>query len=166
MKKVFTLLAIVGLLSLQSCTVTDVAPINDNDTISEVFEVTTSFNASNSYSKIVGLNPAIFASDVVLVYHLYDVVNGQDVWRQMPQTYYIDNGGAIDYNFDFTRNDVKIFMGANFALNTIPSSWTQNQTFRIVLVPGKFASLIDKKDYISVLAALNLKESQVQKVNF
>jgi hypothetical protein len=37
----------------------------------------------------------------------------------MPQTYYIDNGGAIDYNFDFTRNDVKIFMGTNFALNTV-----------------------------------------------
>jgi hypothetical protein len=69
----------------------------------------TNFNTANGYTKIVGLNPAIFASDVVLVYHLYDVVNGQDVWRPMPQTYYIDNGGAID--FDFTRNDVKIFMG-------------------------------------------------------
>jgi hypothetical protein len=111
MKKLFTLLALVGLVNLQSCTVTETTPLIDNDTISEVFEVTTNFNTANGYTKIVGLNPAIFASDVVLVYHLYDVVNGQDVWRPMPQTYYIDNGGAIDYNFDFTRNDVKIFMG-------------------------------------------------------
>jgi hypothetical protein len=166
MKKLFTLFAIVGLVSLQSCTVTDNAPLIDNDTISEVFEVTTNFNTANGYTKIVGLNPSIFASDVVLVYHLYNVVNGQDVWRPMPQTYYIDNGGAIDYNFDFTRNDVKIFMGANFALNTVPSSWTQNQTFRIVIVPGKFSSLIDKNNYIAVMAALNLKETQVQKINF
>jgi hypothetical protein len=55
-------------------------------------------------------------------------VNGQDVWRPMPQTYYIDNGGAIDYNFDFTRNDVKIFMEQIF-LNTVPSSWTQIKRF-------------------------------------
>ena len=166
MKKLFTLLALVGLISLQSCTVTDNAQLVDNDTISEVFEVTTSFNSSNSFTKIVALNPAIYASDVILVYHLYDVLNGQNVWRPMPQTYYVDNGGEIDYNFDFTRNDVKIFMGANFALNTIPSSWTQNQTFRIVIVPGRFSSLIDKNNYVAVLAALNLKESQVQKINF
>jgi hypothetical protein len=166
MRKFYTFLAIVGLVSLQSCTVSEVAPINDNDTISEVFEVTASFNSSNSFTRIVGLTPAIFASDVVLVYHLYEVVNGEDVWRPMPQTYFIDNGGEIDYNFDFTRNDVKIFMCANFALNNIPASWTQNQTFRIVIVPGRFASLVDKNNYGAVLAILNLKESQVQKINF
>lgn len=165
MKKLFTLLAVVVLVSLQSCTTTDPNVI-DNDTISEVSEVKTSFNSSNNYTKIVGFNRSIYASDVVLVYHLYDVVNGEDVWRPLPQTYYIDNVGAIDYNFDFTRNDVKIFMGANFALNTIPSSWTQNQTFRIVIVPGRFSSLIDKNNYVAVLAALNLNESQVQKINF
>jgi hypothetical protein len=74
---------------------------------------------------------------------LYDVVNGQDVWRPMPQTYYIDNGGAIDYNFDHQKRCENIYE-TNFALNTVPSSWTQNQTFRIVIVPGKFSSLIDK----------------------
>jgi hypothetical protein len=141
MKKLFTLLALVALVSLQSCTVTETTPLIDNDTISEVFEVTTNFNTANGYTKIVGLNPAIFASDVVLVYHLYDVVNGQDVWRPM-QTYYIDNG-AIDYNFDFTRNDVKIFMG-KFCFKYCSIELDTNQTFRIVIVPGKFSSLIDK----------------------
>jgi hypothetical protein len=65
MKKLFTLLALVGLVNLQSCTVTETTPLIDNDTISEVFEVTTNFNTANGYTKIVGLNPAIFASDVV-----------------------------------------------------------------------------------------------------
>ncbi len=167
MKKIITLVAVVvGMFSFQSCTTTDLNAV-DNDTISEVFEVTTTFNSANNYSKSVTLNPAIYSSDVVLVYHLYKVVNGQDVWRPMPQTYYIDNGaGAIDYNFDFTRNDVQIFMGANFALSNIPSGWTQNQTFRIVIVPGSFSTAINKDSYVDVMAALNMNESQIQKINF
>jgi hypothetical protein len=166
MKKLITLLAFVGLVSLQSCTVNDTNDFIDNDTISEVIEVTTSFNSANDFTTIVGFNQSLFPADVVLVYHLYEVVNGQDVWRPMPQTYYIANGGVIDYNFDFTRTDVKIFMGANFDLNTAPSSWTQNQTFRIVIVPARFLGVVDKSNYLAVVNTLNIKESQVQKVNF
>jgi hypothetical protein len=56
---------------------------------------------------------------------------------------------VIDYNFDFTRTDVKIFMGANFDLNTAPSSWTQNQTFRIVIVQQDFLGVVD--NYLAVV---------------
>jgi hypothetical protein len=166
MKKIITLLAIVGMFSLQSCTVNDNPAVVDNDTISEVFEVTKSFDLANNYTATVSLFPAIYSSDVVLVYHLYGVVNGEDVWRLMPQTYYMSDGGALDYNFDFTVNRVKIFLGADFNLSTLSSSWTQNQTFRIVIVPGSFSTSINKNNYSEVISALNLNESQVQKINF
>jgi hypothetical protein len=34
------------------------------------FEVTTSFNSSNNYGRLVTFNPPIYSSDVVLVYRL------------------------------------------------------------------------------------------------
>jgi hypothetical protein len=171
-KKITLFLAFAGMISTQSCTVNEVPPAPtpvDKDTISEVFEVTTSFNSGNNYSKLIPLKPAIYASDMILVYHLYDVVNGNDVWRQMPQTYYISGGGEIDYNFDFTKYDVNIFMGANFSLNTLSSTWTQNQTFRIVIVPGYFsnknAKNVDFKDYNEVVKAFNINELDIKKIN-
>lgn len=168
-RKITFLFAFIGMIIVQSCTVNEVVedPI-DNDTISEVFEVTTSFNSGNGYSRLVPLNPAIFSSDMVLVYHLYEVVNNNDVWRQMPQTYYLSGGDEIDYNFDFTKNDINIFMDANFSLNLIPSAWTQNQTFRIVIIPGyfsnKMANKVDFKDYKAVIKAFNINESNIKKV--
>jgi hypothetical protein len=58
----------------------------------EVFEVTTSFNSNNNYSSLVEFNHN--PSDAVLVYHLCDTVNGQDIWKLMPQTYYFSDGGV------------------------------------------------------------------------
>ena len=124
MKNFITLLAVVGMFSFQSCTTTtDVNPI-DNDTISTVFEVTTSFNTANNFSRLTTFSTPIYSSDMVLVYHLYDVVNGNDVWRLMPQNYYIAGSGDLYYNFDFTKFDVNIFLDATFPLNTLSATWT------------------------------------------
>ena len=95
-----------------------------------------------------------------------DVVNGQDVWRLLPQTYYMSDGGALDYNFDFTVNRVTIFLGADFNLGTLASSWTQNQVFRIAIVPAAFSKTVNTKNYTEVINALNVKESQIQKIDF
>ena len=101
---------------------------------------------------------------MVLVYHLYDVVNGNDVWRQMPQTYYIGATGELDYNFDFTSYDVNIFLGANFNLNTLSAVWTQNQTFRIVIIPANFAGkvAIDYSNYYAVINAFGLNDKIIK----
>ncbi|MBN8641720.1 MAG: hypothetical protein J0L86_07925 [Flavobacteriales bacterium] len=169
MKKITFILAFIGMIGLQSCTVNEVNDDGiDNDTISEVLEVTTSFSAGNNFSRLVTINPPIYASDMILVYHLYDVVNGADVWRLMPQTYYFDGGGELDYNFDFTRYDVSLFMDANFDMTTLSSAWTQNQTFRIVIVPGYFSGKISGKadftDYNATLKAFNIDPSKVRKI--
>jgi hypothetical protein len=168
MKRIILLLAFISMIALQSCTVNDNQPApvqTDNDTISEVLEYTVSFNSGNSYKRLITFNQPIYASDMVLVYHLYDVVNGADVWRQMPQTYYLGGADELDYNFDFTKYDVNIFLGANFNLNTLSAAWTQNQTFRIVIVPGYFGNkkVIDYSNYNAVVKAYNLDDSKIIK---
>lgn len=169
MKKVTLMFAFIGMIMLQSCTVNETTPVTtvDNDTIAEVFEVTTSFNSGNGFSKLTTFGRPIYASDMVLVYHLYDVVNGADVWRLMPQTYYFTGGGELDYNFDFTRYDVNIFLDANFDLTTLSSSWTQNQTFRIVIVPASFSnkSAVNYKDYAATLKKLNIENAEIKKLD-
>ena len=165
MKKITLFLVFIGMMTLQSCEVTEINDTVDNDTISEVFEVTTSFNSNNNYSRLVTFNPPIYSSDVVLVYHLYDTVNGQDVWKLMPQTYYFSDGGELDFNFDYTRYNVNIFLSANFSLSTLPSSWTQDQTFRIVIIPANFATTVNKNSIDAVMSALKVEKTEIQKIN-
>jgi hypothetical protein len=166
MKKIFTLLAVAGLFSLQSCTVVDDTDDVDNDTISEVFEVTASFNSSNNYSRFIQLDPAIFASDVVLVYRLSGVSQGKDVWKLLPETYYFNDGTRdFGYNFDYTRTDVNVFMVGN-DLQSVSTDFRLNQVLRIVIVPASFSTSIDKNNIEAVMSALKVNENQIQKIDF
>ncbi len=81
------------------------------------------------------------SSDVALVYLLWDVVkvDGVDteVWRQLPQTILTDKG-ILQYNFDFSMNDVRLFMDADFDLGQLGAIDTENWIARVVVVPGDF----------------------------
>lgn len=150
MKKITLLVAFIGMIGLQSCTVNEV-PANtiDNDTISEVFEVNRSFTTGNNFSSLVVLPHSIYSSDMVLVYRLSGVVNGTDVWKLMPETYYFGDGTLdFGYDFDFTKYDVNLFMHG-FDLAGVSSNYRINQVFRIVIVPGYFGkhSLQSTKKY-------------------
>ena len=162
MKKITLFLVFIGMMTLQSCEVTEVY---DDAPRNEVFEVTTSFNSNNNYSRLVVFDPPIYSSDSVLVYHLYDTVNGEDVWKLMPQTYYFSDGGELDFNFDYTRYNVNIFLSANFSLGTLPSSWTQDQTFRIAIIPANFATTVNKNNIDAVMSALKVNKSEIQKID-
>ncbi|MCF6141589.1 hypothetical protein L1S34_09860 [Flavobacterium sp. K77] len=164
MKKITLLLVFIGMMTLQSCEVTEIYDETDAPR-TEVFEVNTSFNRLNNYERRVVFDPPIYSSDTVLVYHLYDVVNGQDVWKLMPQTYYFSGGDELDFNFDYTRSYVDIYLTANFDLNTLSPDWTQNQTFKIVIIPDGFAKTIDKNNMSTVLSALKVSQADVKKIN-
>jgi hypothetical protein len=166
MKKIFTFLAVVGMFSIQSCTVTDSVPIGGTNPISEVFEVTTSFNSTNNYSKLVTFNPPIYSSDVVLVYRLSGIYQGQDLWKLLPETHYFSDGTLyFSYDFDFTKNDVNIYMLGN-DLQTVSTDFRVNQVLRIVIVPASFAASFNTNNYAAVISALNINENQIQKINF
>jgi hypothetical protein len=167
MKKISLLLAFIGMISLQSCTNNDDDNYIDYDTISEVFEVTRSFNSGNNYSSLIIFPHTIFPSDMVLAYRLDAVVNGTDVWKLMPQTYYFNNG-TLDfrYDFDFTQYDINIFM-EGFDLATVSTNYRNNQVFRVVIIPANFINktAINYQDYNAVIKALKINESKILKIN-
>lgn len=167
MKKIFTLFIVLTFIGFQSCTGPEGPPgapgLNGVNVEAEVFEVIRSFNAQGNFESLVPLNPPIFASDVVLVYLLWDVDNGNPIWRLMPQTVQLNEGDLI-YNYDFTRFDVNLFLSsADFPLTILGPQWTNNQTFRIVLVPGYFANArVDFQDYEKTMTMLGLTEADVK----
>lgn len=83
------------------------------------------------------------SSDVALVYLLWDVVEvagvETEIWRQIPQTI-LTNDGMLQYNFDFSLVDVRLFMEANFDLALLSAMDTDNWVARVVIVPGDFWS--------------------------
>jgi hypothetical protein len=170
MKKFTLFFAIIGMLSFQSCTVHDTTPINtiDNDTISEVWEFTRSFTTTNNFSNLITFPHTIYTSDMVLVYRLSGVSSGADVWKLLPESYFMNNG-TLDfrYDFDFTRYDVNIFMDG-FDLAGVSTAYRTNQVFRVVVIPGFFGNkkinTVDFKDYNAVLNAYTINPTKVVKI--
>ncbi|SEA03779.1 hypothetical protein SAMN05443667_101698 [Flavobacterium gillisiae] len=173
MKKISTILAIIGMIVLSSCSGPEGPPGYDgldgqDGLVGEVFElknVNFSYNATDGYTIYRALNPKIFASDVVLIYRMRGTIDANTpIWQLIPRTLFLPQG-ELDYDFDFSKEDFTIYAGGNYDLSTTPS-YLNNQTFRIVIVPGSFSTSINKNNYADVITALNIKESQIQNINF
>ena len=167
MKKITLILAFIGMITLQSCTVNE-DNVNgiDNDTISEVFEYTNVNFLPNSYTVVLNFPHTIYSSDMVLVYRLSDVFQGEDVWKLLPETYYF-NDGTLDFRYDynFTRYDAEVYM-EGFDLGGLSSGVRLNQVLRVVVIPAAFGKNgnINYKDYKSVVNAYNIDESKIIKI--
>lgn len=173
MKRILLFLAVVGLTTLSSCD-GDRGPQgppgpSDGDTIAEVFElqnVNFQLNQNNEYTIFQNLNPVIFDSDNILIYRMAGTINAQTpVWQLIPRTLFLDEG-ELDYDFDFSRVDFTIYAGGTYNIATTPQ-FIQNQTFRIVIVPGYFSknSELDFNDYNSVIKAFNIDDSKITVLN-
>lgn len=132
--------------------------------VSEVFEVDANFTAQNGYQEVFSFTPPIFNSDVVMAYIRWEVQSGNTIWRALPQTVLFQEGTLI-YNFDFSRVDFSLFLDSNFELSGLNDSWTRNQRFRIVIIPGEFAGArLDLSDYNAVMEYLGKTEKDVKKL--
>ena len=82
-----------------------------------------------------------YDSDVALVYLLWGnvPVNGEnlDDWRPLPQTIFNSNGLLV-YNYDFTKNDIRLFLNADFSMDKLTAKETDEWIARVVVVPGNF----------------------------
>ena len=112
----------------------------------------------------------VFESDVVLVYILWDQTedgNGDpvDIWRLLPQTRLLDQG-ILQYNYDYTFFDVNIFLEADFNLGTLPAGDTDDQVFRIAVLPADLAqgSRLDRSNINAVMSLMGASELDVQKI--
>ena len=50
-------------------------------------------------------------------------------------------------------------------MNTLAANWTQNQTFRIVIIPDGFAKTVNKNNIDSVMSALSVTKDEIKKIN-
>lgn len=118
------------------------------------------------YPKDILLKP----QDVILMYRLEQVLDGDiGLWRQMPQPY-INNQGALFYNFDFTTTTFGVFLEAvNFDIaNLEQMDLIESEVFQIVIIPSAYLNLSGKTDYSdlnSVLQSLGLDENDVQRID-
>jgi hypothetical protein len=167
MKKITLVLAFIGMITLQSCSVNENdGNAIDNDTIAEVFEYTNVNFFPNDYSVVLQYPHSILSSDMVLVYRLSGSFQGEDIWKPLPETYYFEDGTLdLRYDFDFTRFDAQVYM-EGFDLAGVSSTFRLNQIFRVVVIPAYFGkdSKINLNDYNAVVKAFNIDESKVVKV--
>ncbi len=141
--------------------------------LGQVLEIEGTFSFDNEYSIFYEFPQSVqvFESDLVLVYILFEQTDDPDggdpidVWRLLPQTRILDQG-LLQYNFDHTFLDVSIFLESDFDLGTLMPGDTDNQVFRIAIVPAEFAtdSNVDLSNIDSVLANMDFLESSIQKI--
>ena len=178
MKRIFLLLATIGLFAVQSCTVNDGIPGRDGldgqdgqgSIISEVFElknINFGFSVEDGYTIYQKLTPNIFASDVILIYRLSGTVNATTpIWQPIPRTLFLTQG-ELDYDFDFSKEDFTIYAGGTYNLNLTPT-YINNQTFRIVIVPGAFSNksaVSETLSYEETIAKYKIDDSKVTILN-
>lgn len=149
MKKIVFLLAIVSTFVFTACEGDPGPPGPQGEPginiLGKVFEATVDFTAGNDFRQLVTIPSSIevFESDVILVYWLEDVVsdgNGGtlDIWTPLPQTIYLDTGGSFQYTFNHSFLDVLLFLQGDVDLTTLGNGFTNDQTFRIAVVPSEF----------------------------
>lgn len=155
MKKITLWFAIMGIVVVQSCTVSEVGNANDNDTISEVYEyVNVDLTSTNNYRAVLNFPHPTYTSDMVLIYRLAATGTSGDVWKVLPETYYF-NDGTLDFGYrnDFTRYDAEVTL-FGYDLLGLNTSLKLDQIFRVVIIPGYFgnknAAAIDFSNYSEV----------------
>lgn len=174
MKKIITILAVIGMFSLQGCTVTDSNTL-DNDTIAEVFQLNNAsfnYNVDDGYNIYEVLNPILYDEDVILIYRQIGSISATNapIWQLIPRTIFLNNGRELDYDFDFSKGDFTIYAKGNYDLSLTPQ-YLNNQTFRIVIVPGsksgsaKYANKNVFSDYNAVIKKYKIDDSNVKVLN-
>jgi hypothetical protein len=165
MKRIFLLLAVIGLSSLTSCS-GDQGPAGPDSEVFELRNVNFQLDQNNEYTIFQQLNPVIFDSDNILIYRMSGTINPQTpIWQLIPRTLFL-NEGELDYDFDFSAVDFTIYAGGTYDLALTPQ-FIQNQTFRLVIIPGYFSrnAALDYNDYNSVIKAFNINDSNITILN-
>jgi hypothetical protein len=170
MKNLLLFLAISTGLVLTSCQGDQGPPGQDGiNILGQVFEVNIDFQydvPNNIYKRLVTIPTSIevFESDVILVYRLEGVTqNGADIWGQLPQNRFFTNGDIFQYVFDHTFFDVQLLIDGNFDLSLLSPDYTDNQIFRIAVVPAEFANANLTMD--ELLQGLQVNPTEIEKID-
>lgn len=182
MKKIYFLLSVLA-FSLVSCSGDDgpigppgpqgpQGPAGVDGLIGTVFDIQGDFTVENDFSLFAEFadftDVEVFETDVVLVY----LQVGQDgeaggepvyLYRLLPQTYYLDGGETMQYNYDYTFFDVNIFLDASVPLENLTPAFTDDQVFRVAIIPAEMAqnTNLDVSNYQEVMSAINYSGQEI-----
>lgn len=137
-------------------------PPGTGGVIGQAFEAEVDFTEGNGYSQIVNVpsNIEIYESDIVAVYLLWAVEEGSgyDVWQPLPVSHFFDDGGEMQYAFDHTVENVQLFLTGDINLGTLGNDFTQDQIFRIVVLPAEYvqANKINMSNMNEVMKAVDV----------
>jgi len=124
--------------------------------VSSAFEIQVNFNQANNYEIIEAYGFEVYPFDVTLVYILWETLDGQEIWRLIPQSVEFPDGLLI-YNFDFTQDDVRLFLDGTIDFNLLNTEWTENQVFRVVVVPAENVDGVNISNINAVMKANHIK---------
>lgn len=139
-----------------------------------VFDVSVDFTPTNDFSNIIAFpnNVEVFESDIVMVYLLEEQISDPsgpiDVWTPLPQSFFLDDGSQLVYNFNHTFLDVNLFLDGNVNLNSLGLGFTTNQIFRIAILPADFADQfgVNIENYTEVMQVLKAQNEDFEVLSF
>ncbi|MFO7823138.1 MAG: hypothetical protein R6V72_04310 [Cyclobacterium sp.] len=134
--------------------------------VGEVFEIVGDFVPGSDFRLRGEYGFDILESDKVLIYRLDGTdQEGTDIWRLIPQIVFHEQG-IFTYDFDFTYFDYTIFLNGDFDLNNLEPALTDNQIFRVLIIPADRIDLrLDFSDHRGVLEMLKIEESDIQRIS-
>lgn len=169
MKRTLSTIALFSIL-LASCEGDPGPPgLDGQDALAaESFDTTVDFeyfDNSGLQKTFINLPFDLNDSEAVLIYRLEDVVNidgfPTNAWSLLPQNFFLEDGNIIQYIFNHTFSDVELLIDGNFDLSTLDSEFTQNQRFRVVILPASQVNGIDTSDINTVMALGNIESFEI-----
>jgi len=176
MKRILSFIAVFALL-LTSCTGPQGPPgfdgfdgfdgidgVNGEDgglIVASAFEIEVSFNPDNNFEFIESYGFEVLPSDVTLVYIEWENDDGEPIWRLLTQTEYF-NDGVLVYNYDFTQQNVRFFLDGTVDFNTLDDTYTQNQAFRVVVVPADNIDGLDTSNFDVIMGASAVESFEIR----
>lgn len=121
---------------------------------SNVMEVSVDFTASNNYEVLLNFPSdwVVYEADLIMVYLSYETISDSsgpiNVWRALPQTL-LTNEGLLQYNFDHTYKDIRLFIQADYDLELTTTADRENQVFKIAVIPAQYGDLLPHLEELS-----------------
>ncbi|MFV0289819.1 MAG: hypothetical protein ACK5IJ_02820 [Mangrovibacterium sp.] len=140
MKKYFSIFVAVCAMSFISSCTDETYVVNDYyfEGIVNEYECDLLWNSEvGAFASYVEFQSSMLDTDVLLVYLLWENIDGLDVWRPLPQTTYTEFG-PMTYSYDFTMGDATFYLTTSFDPNEVNDADIYRQIFRTVAVPASF----------------------------
>jgi len=147
----------------------------NNYYVSEVYDINvTSWTKKDNYSYYFYQKFKLdYLTDNLLIYRQAGITNsGNPVWELLPAVYY-NTYGSYTYYFDFSAEDYFIYLDADYNIMSNTPEILANQTFRIVIIPGDYATYstsgtkttpVDYHDYNAVIKYYHIDDSKVREL--